>query len=72
MFAGETYALGVATYSGLAFAFPTAYLTGWVLWTDSMYRVLECVDRYGRRNGRGGGKCSVNPKLCTGGGGSTF
>jgi hypothetical protein len=57
MLAGETYVLGIATTSGVAFAFPYAYFAGWGLWTTTLYDFLECVDNAGHKNRRGGGNC---------------
>jgi len=72
VFAGETFVLGAATYYGGPFAekaaVAAAWWLGWPLWTTSAYDLAKCL------NGtyRGGNKCQTNPKLCTGGAGSTF
>lgn len=59
IFAGETFGLGVGTVLLVpnlpAFINPWAigaYFTGWGLWTDSLYSLLDCLDRQPTRKSK--------------------
>jgi hypothetical protein len=70
----DTFTLGVATYTGAAFVAPVPYFMIWGSWTDNLIQALRCIDSQRRpiRTPRQTSACRTNPRLCTGGGGSTW
>lgn len=63
-----------STVTGAAFVEGGWYLVEWGVWTRSLYEMLACFDSKGNQisGPRGANKCQVNPRLCTGGGGSSW
>ena len=72
-FMSHTFTLGTMTYEGVAFVAPGWYLLEWGVWTHSMYELASCFSPPGYYGPpRGTNACKTNPKLCTGGGGTTW
>jgi hypothetical protein len=72
-FGVHSFVLYESTVSGAAFVEGPWYLVQWGVWTHSMYEMLNCFNNNGElMRPRGRNACQTNPRLCTGGGGSTW